>query len=427
MDLGREALKIHSSDNDDILNGQSTDTPDQNGYKDNVISMAHIFRAEDNLGHTVIDPKDIENAHIGHADSVVQHLFKTIKNYSIDDTKTEQNGGPADQDLTTAGGFLKQGIQDPDAYEGRKTQKRAESDLRRISMQMEQESITKQLADLAEKISESRDKLADLEEHMKDINDIQNMIEDGADFEGDSQEARGGRRKISKILSRQGKSIEDYTDANGKIDTDRLGTDLSSATPAVTTEIQTLKEEINNLETQRQELEQQQAALIGSNQPEHKEITKELAQDISNSSARASLSSKEEDIALVQENITANNSAPDEGMGLLAFFGFEDDSETINAEEKIANNQDGAAQEINTDASTLTIANTAPENVTERSLGSFAQSNDDQSPIANIAQSISAMFSQVTNSTETPAQDTAEVTEDYTQQGLDTKQNAFTV
>ncbi len=412
--LGQEALKFRSSHNDDLSNEQNINALDQ---KDNVISMAHIFRAEENLGHTVIDPKDVENAHVGHSDTVVQHLFKTVKNYSIDDTKTEQSGGPTDQDLTTAGGFLKQGIQDPDAHEGQKTRKRAESDLRRISLQMEEESITRQLAELDIKIAESKAKIAELEEHMKDISDIQNMIEGGADFDGDSQDARGARRKISKILSRHGKSIEDYTNADGKIDTDKLSTYLARTAPDVAQDLQTLKEELGELKEQKLDLEQRQAELIGSNKPEDIEAVKELAQDASNSTARAALSTTEEDIAIVQENITANGSAPDEGMDLMAFFGFGDDTEEVTAEADTANNEDA----------TQNIANANEVNATDRSVGSFAQADDEQSPIANIANNITSMFSKVTSGETTPSEAPAEATEDYTQQGLSNKTGALTV
>lgn len=428
MTLAQEALKIHSSDNDDRSDIQNADISAHNMREDNVISMAHIFRAEDNLGHTVISPKDVENAHIGHTDSVVLHLFKTIKNYSLDDTKTEQNGGPSDQDLTTAGGFLKQGIQDPDAHEGKKIQKRAEIDLRRLSMQMEEASITAMLAELDEKIAESKAKIADLEEHMKDISDLQSMIDDGVDLNGNSQDSRGARRKAIKILSTYGKSIEDYTGPNEKIDTDRLTADLNSMGSSAKTGLHTLREELETLEAQRQDLRQQQISEAnGSTQ--NVEVTKELAQGIANNEARASLSSEEEDIALVQENITANSSAPDEGMGLMAMFGFTDDSETINAEVQLSQNQDIATSEITEDTSTLSAANNVQERTSERSFGSFAQSSDDQSPIASIAQNITAMFSQVTNTetpSEAPAQQTAEATEDYAQQGWETKQSALT-
>ncbi len=412
--LGQEALKIRSSHDDDLSNKQDINALDQ---KDNVISMAHIFRAEENLGHTVIDPKDVENAHVGHSDTVVQHLFKTVKNYSIDDTKTEQSGGPTDQDLTTAGGFLKQGIQDPDAHEGQKTRKRAESDLRRISLQMEEESITRQLAELDIKIAESKAKIAELEEHAKDISDIQNMIEGGADLDGDSQEARGARRKISKILSRHGKSIEDYTNADGKIDTDKLSSYLARTSPDVEQDLQTLKEELNRQEKQRLELEQRQTELIESNKPEDIEAVKELAQDASNSTARAALSTTEEDIAIVQENITANGSAPDEGIDLMSLLGFDDETEEVVATADANNNEN----------TTQTIANNSEVNATERAVGSFAQTDNDQSPITNIAQNITSMFSRVTSGEAMPSESPAEATEDYTQQGLSNKTSALTV
>lgn len=430
MDLGQEALKQELSDSN---SEQEADLLAQNDAlrveRDNVISMAHIFRAEDNLGHAIVQPEDVRDAHIGHTDNVIQHLFRTVKNYSIDDTKTEQSGGPSDADVTTAGGYLKQGMQDPDAHEGKKIKKRMIGDLRLINQQTEQDTITRQLAELDVLIAESKERIAALEGHLSEIDAIQEMLENGEDLDGSSPDARGARRKINKLLSQYGKTLDDYKDENGDIDQQKLQDDLARMRAETAAELAAeqarqaaLQESRDKIAASREEIKAERrvdteiAIETGDT-----EALEELAQDPTNNHARpAALLQEEEKQALVQEHITANNEAPDEGMGLLAFFGFGDEPED---EPALAANEQGSEAVID---ETQTLASAVPEEA-ERSLGSFAALDDAKDAIVS---GISSMFSQASDPTTTQSAETiaaAEITEEYAQQDTALKQSTMSV
>ncbi len=434
MDLGQEALK-QSSDNNGARNSeQEADLLAQNDAlreeRDNVISMAHIFRAEDNLGHAVIQPEDVRDAHIGHTDNVVQHLFKTVKNYSIDDTKTEQSGGPSDEDLTTAGGYLKQGMQDPDAHEGKKIKKRMTADLRLINQQTEQANITRQLAELDVLIAESKEKIAALEEQLSEINSIQEMLENGEDLDGSSPEARGARRRVNKLLSKYGKTLDDYKDENGDIDQQRLQDDIArmeeetaagiAAEQARRAALEDKREKIATSENEADADKRVDTAL--AIETRDTEALEKLAQDPTNNDARpAALLQEEEKQELAQEHITANNEIPDEGMGLLAFFGFGDEPE---AKPALAANEQNSETAID---ETQALASAAPEETTERSFGSFAALDDAKNAVVA---GISSMFSQASDPATTQNPETiatAEITEEYAQQDTAQQQSTMSI
>ncbi|PCI53718.1 MAG: hypothetical protein COB36_11850 [Alphaproteobacteria bacterium] len=437
MDLGQEALKQELSNRNSAHDSEQEigllDLNDASGKHDNVISIAHIFRAEDNLGHAIINPEDVRDAHIGHADNVIQHLFKTVKNYSIDDTQTEQNGGPSDADVTTAGGWLKQGMQDPDAHESKKIKKRMTSDLRLINQQTEQDTLTRQLAELDILIEESKERIEALEEHLSDIHDIQEMLENNEDIDGSSPEARGARRKISKILSQHGKTLSDYTDENGVIDQQKLQDDLErmrqesiaeqAAEQARLAALEDRKEEIESrtdITANREEIRADNHADVEhAIETGNTEAIEQYAQDPTNTHARPpALLQEEEKQEFIQEHITANNEAPDEGMGLLAFFGFGDEPEDDMAL---------AANEQSDDASlneTQELASAAP---TERSFGSFAALSDIKDSLVD---SISSAFSQASDPETTKNAETiapAEITEEYAQQDNAQQQRTMSV
>ncbi|PCJ95848.1 MAG: hypothetical protein COA45_11720 [Zetaproteobacteria bacterium] len=426
--MGQTALKTESSHNDDkendFLNRNDISATEE---RDNVISMAHIFRTEDNLGHAVISPKDAENAHIGHTDNVIQHLFTTIKNYSIDDTTTEQHGGLSDADLTTAGGFLKQGMQDPDAHEGQKIKKRTASDLRFINMQTEQATLSRQLAALDELIAASREKIVALNDHIDEISDIQDLLENIDDLDGDSPDSRGARRKLNKVLSKHGKSLDDYKDKNGVIDRDRLNQDLERIKQETTTE-RDLEEEVEgDLKEQRDTLDKSVHAKIQATvETGNVEAIAVLAQVPTNIQARpAAILSEEEKIEIVQEQVTANNSTPSAGTSMLAFFGF--GSDEGNESTLTASTENDAPLP---DEDTQTLANASLDKTTVRSLGSFA--TDITASVTDITDSvienISSAFSQVSDPATaqiTVATQTAEITEDYTQQSDLTQQRTL--
>jgi len=429
-----------------------------NEAPDNVVSIAHILRAEDSLGHAIIQPEDIKDAHIGHTDNVIQHLFKTVRNYSIDDTTTEQHGGPSDADITTAGGYLKQGMQDPDAHEGKKIQKRTAADLRLINQQTEQQSITRQLATLDRLIAESSKKIAALDEHIKEINEVQDILESGEDIDGSSPEAKSTRKKINKVLSKHGKTIDDYKDKNGKIDREKLNDDLERMEQETVVKRANEQEnkaaleekrddvlekegaslekegkvEVNTKEieanTQKTDMDKKEINADNRADAEHAieagdtEAIEKYAQDPANSHARpANLLQEEEKLALAQEHITANNEAPDEGMGLLAFFGFGDTPEekpTLAANEQ---NSETTANE------TQTLVNTTPEETPQRSTGSFAALGDAKDAIAARISSAFSQASDPTTAQNAEAIATAEIEEEYAQQNNAPQQHAMTI
>ena len=434
MDLGQEALKQSLDSNGARNSEQEADLLAQNDAlreeRDNVISMAHIFRAEDNLGHAIIQPEDVRDAHIGHTDNVVQHLFKTVKNYSIDDTKTEQSGGSSDEDLTTAGGYLKQGMQDPDAHEGKKIKKRMTADLRFINQQTEQDIITRQLAELDVLIEESKEKIAALEERLSEIDAIQEMLENGENLDGPSPEARGARRKINKTLSQYGKTLDDYKDENGNIDQQRLQDDIARMKEDTAAEIAAEQARQAALEDRREKIATSGNELDADKRADttlaietrDTEALEKLAQDPTNNDARpAALLQEEEKQELAQEHITANNEIPDKGINLLAMFGFGDEPE---AEPALAANEQNSEPAID---ETQALASAAPEETEERSFGSFAALDDAKNAIVA---SISSVFSQASDQTTTQNTETvaeAEITEEYAQQDTAPQQSTMSI
>lgn len=406
--MGQTALKKEQS----TLDRDLFDRDDTSEVTDNVISMAHIFRAEDSLGHAVINMNDVQDAHIEHTDNVIQHLFKTVKNYSIDDTTTEQRGGPSDADLTTAGGYLKQGKQDPDAHESKKIKKRTTADLRFINQQTEQASITRQLAALDELIAASREKIAALDVQINEIDAVQEMLENGEDIDGSSPGSKGARRRINRLLSNNGKSLDDYKDDNGVIDRQRLADDLARMKQELIVERDREQEKADNLEEEKNELEgSTHEAIKVAVETDNSEAVKVFAQDPTNNPARpAEILPVEERVALVQEHTMVNKNSPSSstGMGLLAFFGFgEEEETTLTASTENSETLSDASQ---------TLASTGQEKTTEQSFGSFATLNEIKDSVIDNISSIFTQASDPTTDQNTEVTMVAEAKEEYTQQ-----------
>lgn len=185
------------------------------------LSLFAIDHAEWNLGHLVETPHDLERSHIENVFHLDDYRNHKIIEYSRDDVQKEQSGGPSDANLVTAGGYLKQAIQDPDAHIQNESQKTQKNEFYVQLFISEQQRIERMLSALQEKIDAHELKIAEYNEQIHELEDAQSLLDNG-DINEDSQRGRDKRQKIEKVLQKQGLSLDDFRKADGTIDEEAL-------------------------------------------------------------------------------------------------------------------------------------------------------------------------------------------------------------
>ena len=188
-----------------------------------ILSLDEFRQAEDRLGKAPLDMKEVDLSHIL-ATGVLDHKHEShIIEYSRDDTKTEQAGDAAksDADLSTAGGYLKRAIQDPDAH--RKNRKRAQSDFRLMELMRQQDielqRLEAQIALYDEKLKQIDIELAETQENIAELEELSELVDD---LDANTPKGQRARTRIDQGLTARGLRREDFLKEDGTHDQERL-------------------------------------------------------------------------------------------------------------------------------------------------------------------------------------------------------------
>ncbi len=183
-----------------------------------ILSIEHLLRAEHNLGHAIDHVDDIDVMHIARTDDEKDHRDDKIYQYSVRDTDSEKVGSDSDNDLATAGGHLKQGIQDTNADTQNK--KRHHSLSRLIQHLNEQELYDARIDAMVESIRE-------LNKDIKEIDEAVDLIDHG-DLDESTAVGRANVKRIRSTMQAQGLDVDDpkYTRPDGSFNAEQARQDL---------------------------------------------------------------------------------------------------------------------------------------------------------------------------------------------------------
>ncbi len=183
-----------------------------------ILSIEHLLRAEHNLGHAIDHVDDIDVMHIARTDDEKDHRDDKIYQYSVRDTDSEKVGSDSDNDLATAGGHLKQGIQDTNADTQNK--KRHHSLSRLIQHLNEQELYNDRIDAMVESIRE-------LNKDIKEIDEAVDLIDHG-DLDESTAVGRANVKRIRSTMQAQGLDVDDpkYTRPDGSFNAEQARQDL---------------------------------------------------------------------------------------------------------------------------------------------------------------------------------------------------------
>ncbi len=209
-----------------------------------------LFRREHHDGSRIDSLTELNTAQIKRInDDEDFHDLKVI-NYSLDDTQTEQNSGPSDDNLSTAGGYLKKGISDPDANERKEQKKHAKQMVAQILS--DQAKMAEYLANLEVRIAELESKLEEHNHEIAELENIQEALE--GDINGGSPSARARRGKVQAWAKEKGVDLEKFKREDGSIDQEKLNNFVGNQKEEVIEQRDEVQKELTKLETKDREI-----------------------------------------------------------------------------------------------------------------------------------------------------------------------------
>ena len=192
---------------------------DANAIKHNA-EVLHLFRADYGKGHELTTCTELFNAHLTRIDGYETAHDHTVFNYSLKDTSREQNGAStSDADISTAGGYRKNGILDSDAY--KIDEKRRHAGLRFIQILNEQELLTQYLVELGARIEELEKEISVHNEEIAEMEEMLNVLDDG-NINANSGAGRARRAKLQSWAKEKGVDLDKFKKEDGSIDQDKL-------------------------------------------------------------------------------------------------------------------------------------------------------------------------------------------------------------
>ncbi len=215
-----------------------------------VLSIADYLRADANLGHLANHPKDVANIHIFGLTGLVAERDKAhIEHYSVKETRAEQDGPEnpdTDADVSTAGGYLKRGIMDPEAYAGAE-RKRAERAVRALILaeQLEAEfaALEARIEELTARLVEIDARIETLELKSRELAEAQ-ALADG-DLDEGTASGRANKERLSRILRKNGLGeVDDFRHpATGAVDRGTISSQIDAAKAQTERELEQAQQE----------------------------------------------------------------------------------------------------------------------------------------------------------------------------------------
>lgn len=286
-----------------------------------ILSIEHLLRAEHNLGHAIDHVDNIDVMHIGRTDDEQDHRDDKIYQYSVRDTDAEKVGSDSDNDLATAGGHLKLGIQDTNSHENNK--KRQNSLARLIQHLTEQELYDARINALVKNIEQ-------LNKDIKEIDEAVDLIDHG-NLDESTLEGRQNIKRIRSTMQAHGMDADDpkYQRPDGSFNAEQARQDLIEAREQKVEQRQEQTEELGQAMQERQmEMSVRQARAMNSSEGTDASLASS-GNDIAQDSLVASIVQDSNE----HDNVVQFAAVDEEPMMLDDVFGdmFEDEDNSLDA------------------------------------------------------------------------------------------------
>jgi len=185
------------------------------------LSIQHILRTENHLGHAIDEAHKIDFTHLNRTSQQGDHIDHEIFQYSQKETGREQHEGSADANVSTDTGHMKKGILDPDAFktiEAKRT-RRTLIHLQELHHQLTAlEAINHRIHELQNHIRDLDRKLEHLNHEFHNINEAMDFLDHNGDLNSGSSRATRAKRALNAAASHHGIAEGMYKHADGTYD-----------------------------------------------------------------------------------------------------------------------------------------------------------------------------------------------------------------